>query len=545
MSKDNNELIKYPPVEVSKKETSLSNWQALARCSTSEARSELPFSIAKRLKVLPLAIHRSEIGAKFLSVVFPEPLDIETIKEIEFAVGYEVVPDTAPRELVERAIEVAYLGGAEKLLEATCEAERYIGESFKEEISLNEVDERPIPQLLDAILHRALLQNASDIHLEPKGATFRIRFRIDGRLQTTSGFALTKSAAVELIRRIKVLAKLDTTTNFLPQEGGFSFVSLEKTIRLRVSIFPLIESEKVVIRLLTNDLLERISEQKTDEFLNLGMTKEQERCLKTFLGVNSGVILLSGPTGSGKSTLLYSALDYLNDEWRNVVTVEDPVERMLSGVNQVEISEKSELEFSDYLKPLLRQDPDVIMVGEMRDNKTAEMALTSGLTGHLVLSTVHAGSCIEVFTRLRQLGLSFELVALALRLVVSQRLVAKNCPHCVTNIYPTAPLAKFFSLSKDQPLINSVGCLNCNQTGIMGRLGVFELLPITEQFRTLLLTGKGVVQISDNLENFQEHLSSTGYRPYAHAVREALINGVISPNSALESLGISSTLMEL
>jgi type IV pilus assembly protein PilB len=246
------------------------------------------------------------------------------------------------------------------------------------------------------------------------------------------------------------------------------------------------------------------------------------------------VILLSGPTGSGKSTLLYVALQELNREWRNIITLEDPVERLIPGVNQIEVCEGGS-SWSELTARLLRQDPDAIMLGEIRDRETAHAALNAGISGCLVLSTVHAGNCLEIFSRLGQLGADAHLLAQALRLLVAQRLLARNCALCARPVPVTPALARLFGLTADTPLSASLGCTACEFSGISGRLGVFELLRITAGIRECLLDKAAGV----NLTQLEHCARNEGYRPLAVSVREALLRQEISPKSALRSMGIA------
>jgi len=317
---------------------------------------------------------------------------------------------------------------------------------------------------LEATLRAAADANASDIHLEPQVGCVRIRIRVDGRLRELQRYPLSTAAA--LVSRLKILAHMDIAEKRLPQDGRLDIVDNKGVaIAVRASTLPTIHGEKVVLRLLRS----AVADLDLDR---LGMNEVQVEFLRRGLGANTGMIVVTGPTGSGKSTTLYAALNELNDGDRNVVTVEDPVERRVDGVNQVQVNDDIGLTFAGSLRAFLRQDPDVIMVGEIRDRETAEIAVRAALTGHLVLTTLHTNDAAASVARLVDMGVAPFLVAASIRLVVAQRLLRTRCAAC-----------------------EGASCEDCGETGLRGRIGVFEVLPINERIRRLVAGGADADEI--------------------------------------------------
>jgi len=312
-----------------------------------------------------------------------------------------------------------------------------------------------IIELVDHLIHQADEQNASDIHIEPDEHACRIRFRQDGLLCEITEIAL--SLAEQIITRLKVMANLDIAEHRLPQDGRFKVQNhQQRAIDIRISTCPLIHGEKIVLRLLDSAKVNLSIEA-------LGFTSSQQKLFLKHISQTQGLILLTGPTGSGKSLTLYSALNHLNVKEKNIVTVEDPVELPIKGLNQVHVNSKAGLDFSTTLRAFLRQDPDIIMLGEIRDRETAEIALQAAHTGHLVLASLHANNAIEALTRLLSMGLASYQLAPATQLIIAQRLVRKLCPHCKME-----------------------GCIYCRQ-GYLGRTGIFECLNLSPSLKQLIL----------------------------------------------------------
>ncbi|HQH27627.1 MAG TPA: GspE/PulE family protein [Oligoflexia bacterium] len=518
-----------------------SQWRELAYCASPEAISVLSFDCALRLCCLPLRVLRESQGM-VLTVIIASGPTAHAIKELRYLAGMDIIYEEAEREVVEQAVFLAYRGHETALAGASVAANMRQVERSRHKTDSNNPsccvpNYAPTPQLLNAILDRAIFLGASDVHLEPIGREQRLRFRIDGVLQSEQGFQAGQQTAEELIRRIKIVSRLDTTLTRVPQEGGFSYQCGELSVRIRVSLLPQISGEKVVMRLLYNSMLEEILSGQGSPFARLGLDLCQEEGLRAVLGLDRGVLLLSGPTGSGKSTLLYVMLQEMNREWRNIISIEDPVERIIPGINQIEISQAQGLGYAELLPRLLRQDPDAIMLGEIRDSATAITAMNAGSTGTLVLSTVHAGDCIEVFARLLQLGMNPAQLIFPLRLVSSQRLVPRNCAKCAIEQRPTSALQSLFSLPPDSAIFASPGCGSCRYSGIAGRIGVFEILPVTDRIRQSFLSA--CVEEGFDVKLMRSSARKEGYQPLLFEVRSALLRGEISPVFALRAAGVS------
>ena len=510
-----------------------SGWQALALCSTTAARRYLHSELALKLSALPLGVH--SIGESlFLTVAVDDEIGPEALKELRFACGVELVLERVPGAWVQRAVRAAYFAQSDQIasaarvaLDAARQSSR--GASAKDRARPS----APVPVLFDRIVDRAVFLRASDVHIESQFDRVRIRYRVYGVLQEDQNVAIDATVAPALFRRIKVLANLDTTSIGSPQDGSFSREVSETVFRVRVSFVPQLYGEKAVLRILDNAQWDARGEG-TGVLAEMGLTDAQSTQLLSQLVYDRGVILVAGPTGSGKSTLLYGLLGILNAPQSNLVTLEDPVERLIPGTTQIQVEGFSGAGFRGLLRAALRQDPNVLMVGEIRDAETAETALTAGLTGMQVLSTVHAGNCIDAITRMLQLGTSIELLSSALRLIVSQRLVARNCPRCAETVPAPKKVVELFKLSIDTVVRASPGCGACS-LGQQGRTGVFELLPLTEELRTELRNER----VRLDRQAMQKLAYESGYRPLAFAVREALLAGIIPPEAAIRALGFN------
>lgn len=349
--------------------------------------------------------------------------------------------------------------------------------------------EGPAVRVLDALLQKALNQGASDIHFESGEGTFRVRFRIDGLLKTTD--AVPRHLRDALISRLKVLARMDIAEKRLPQDGRFQFNNEDKTVDLRVSSLPTIHGEKIVVRILNFNLLRPSLE-------DLGYEPDDQALLLAAINRPHGMVLLTGPTGSGKTLSLYSCLDILNRSDINISTVEDPSEIMVPGINQVNINDRAGLTFATALRALLRQDPDVLMVGEIRDVETAEIAIQAAQTGHLVLSTLHTNDAPSTLTRLSHMGIAPFNVAASVILVTAQRLVRRLCNQCkipmeenhcgaIRQVLSSIPQTAWTSQELlTRPIFQSVGCAACDH-GYKGRVGIYQVMPISSTLQALIL----------------------------------------------------------
>lgn len=374
---------------------------------------------------------------------------------------------------------------------------------------LDSDDDAPIIRLLNAILAEALNEKASDIHVEPYQNEARVRFRLDGVLRTV----LTPAAHITplLISRIKVMAKLDISEKRLPQDGRMSVRLGGRSIDLRISTMPSTYGERVVMRLLDKSATKL-------SVADLGMTETQQTTLTRLISRPHGMVLVTGPTGSGKTTTLYAALQHMDRLERNIMTVEDPVEFDLEGISQTQINLRAGMSFARGLKAILRQDPDVILIGEIRDGETAEISVQASLTGHLLLSTLHTNTAAGAVTRMQDLGIDGFLLASTLRGVLAQRLVRKLCSHCKEAFIPEQPLRERLSLSAGEVAHRPKGCEHCNWTGYQGRRALYELVELTEPLQKLIHDGAGEGELEKAIRQTVPSILDEGYRLVAEGV---------------------------
>jgi general secretion pathway protein E len=345
---------------------------------------------------------------------------------------------------------------------------------------LDSADDAPAIRLINGIIADAARQGVSDIHIEPYESSLVVRMRIDGMLREV--LKMPPHVAPVVVSRIKVMARLDIAERRVPQDGRIGLTLGGKTLDVRVSTLPSRAGERVVLRLLDKDTA-------GIDFDLLGLSGAADQILRSALAEPNGIILVTGPTGSGKTTTLYAALKILNDGSRNILTVEDPVEYAVEGVGQTQVNAKVGLTFAAGLRAILRQDPDVVMVGEIRDRETADIAVQASLTGHLVLSTVHTNDAIGAITRLRDMKIEPFLIASSLRAVVAQRLVRRLCPECREPVQAEGSVASLLGFDPGTVVYRAVGCPACNNSGYKGRIGVFEALKVDDAIRRLINDG--------------------------------------------------------
>ncbi|QUH20670.1 GspE/PulE family protein [Alkaliphilus sp. B6464] len=429
--------------------------------------------LARRHMLIPVKKERGN-----LIVAMSDPLNIFAVDDIKIATGLEVIPAISTRQNIENAINRYY--GSES-------AENAI-EEFKREYKMPDLDDleaqdtldisnAPMVRLVNSFIKQAVRLNASDIHLEPYEKTLRLRFRIDGDLQEIMSIA--KSAHQAIISRIKILGRMDIAEKRIPQDGRVEMVIDGRDIDMRISILPTVYGEKAVIRLLDRSSVVISKEQ-------LGFTQDNFKIFDEIIKSPHGIILVTGPTGSGKTTTLYAALKELNNVARNIITIEDPVEYRLEGVNQVQVSNKAGLTFASGLKAILRQDPDIVMVGEIRDGETAHIAVRAAITGHLVLSTMHTNDTASTVTRFTDMGIESYLVSSSVIGVVAQRLIKKICPYCRESYHSTSVDKKILDIEENVLLHRGKGCNVCNYTGYKGRQAVQEIMRVDEAIRALI-----------------------------------------------------------
>ena len=373
---------------------------------------------------------------------------------------------------------------------------------------LDSDNDAPVIKLINAILAEAIKSNASDIHIEPYEDYVSVRFRVDGILSEV--LRPTERIAPMLSARIKVMSNLDIAEKRVPQDGRMSLKLGEKWIDIRVSTLPSSHGEKVVLRILDKAETQLQLEQ-------LGMDSRSLKQFESSLKNPNGIILVTGPTGSGKTTTLYAGLNILNDKTKNILTVEDPIEYAIEGVTQTQVNTKVGMTFAKGLRAILRQDPDIIMLGEIRDLETAEIAIQASLTGHLVLSTVHTNDSVAAITRMIDIGIESYLLASTLKAVLAQRLVRKLCSSCKE---PLSLDSNIGTLNKGTKVFKATGCDNCNNTGYQGRVGIFELFLITDEIKEAINAGETENRLSDLAFSNENKLSHSGY--------DLLLRGVTS-----------------
>ena len=377
----------------------------------------------------------------------------------------------------------------------------------------NDNDEAPVIKLINAVLSEAIKSNASDIHIEPYEEHISIRFRIDGILKEI--LKPNSRLSSMLNARIKVMSNLDIAEKRIPQDGRMSLKLGEKWIDIRVSTLPSSHGERVVLRILDKADTQIGLEQ-------LGIDSRSLKKLERILKNPNGIILVTGPTGSGKTTTLYAALNILNDQSRNILTVEDPVEYAVDGVGQTQVNNKIGMTFAKGLRAILRQDPDIVMVGEIRDLETAEIAVQASLTGHLVLSTIHTNDAVSALTRLKDMGIEPYLLSSTLKGVLAQRLVRKLCNECKVK---TTTKQNTLDFIKGSNVFEAFGCSFCNKTGYSGRIGIFELLLVDELIKDHISQGSSEAEIKKLAFNEMPLLSSSG--------KELVLNGITSIDEIL------------
>ncbi len=447
-----------------------------------ELEKLIPKDFAIKNLVLPLSKNLNSLTCAIF-----DPLDITLLDNLKKLANCEINPVIATRSNILEAIEKFYGESSELLKNAVTESygvSENLGIKVEAEgdssLSLDRLlamaEDAPVVKLVDLILRQAIVERASDIHIEPGRSAIRLRYRIDGRLYDIPPPA--KHMQLAIISRIKILSKLDIAEKRLPQDGAYAVRMDERSIDLRVSIIPTIYGEKVVIRILDR------SDVSLD-MASLGLEQRHAEMFKKAINSAYGLVFLTGPTGSGKTTTLYVALNEIKNTNKNIITVEDPVEYRLEGVNQVQVKPEIGLSFASALRAFLRQDPDVMLVGEVRDLETAEICVRSALTGHLVLSTLHTNDAPSAVARLIDIGIEPYLLMPSLLLIVGQRLVRRLCPECKEAYEPSKEERQQLNLQADL-IYRPKGCSKCNNIGYKGRMPIVEMLGIDAKIRNLM-----------------------------------------------------------
>ncbi len=445
----------------------------------------IPESVARRFCLIPMM---KEEGVA-ITLVMKNPLDMDAVDTVRSLTSYEIHKAVSTEAAISTIIDKCYKEEAyvEAGLQDIVDVEA-ASEEAEFEANMGDVDQllvhandAPVVRYVNLLLMEAVRDGASDIHFEPGENSCTVRLRVDGTLRLVTPPPRTLYAAI--ITRIKILSEMDIAERRLPLDGRFKFKFTGRVVDVRVSSMPLVFGEKVVMRILDKQSL-------LLDLEDIGFEGQNLKRFKEILGMPNGIVLLTGPTGSGKTTTLYSALGILKSPTRNVQTVEDPVEYLIDGINQMPVRPKIGLNFAECLRHILRQDPDAVMIGEIRDSETAEIAMRASLTGHIVLSTLHTNDATSSFSRMRDIGIPSYLTAATMRLIIAQRLVKTICPNCKTEYQPDAgelEWAKPVNIdSENWTYYHGSGCSKCRNTGLKGRRAIFEFLEVTPGIREMV-----------------------------------------------------------
>lgn len=491
------------------------------RVST-EALEIMPFELANRYKVIPLEVDDSEAELAIF-----DPLDMDALDSISHVIKRSITCRVAPLEEIDKAIHQYYEGakagvvddifsGMEDPDAAPAQIDLPSGEDASEE-------EAPIIKYVHMVISEALKRRASDIHMEPLEKRFRVRYRIDGVLHEVEN--PPKRLQPSIVSRIKLMSNVSIAEKRVPQDGRININVGAKIIDLRVSTLPTAFGESIVMRILDKESLNLGLPQ-------LGFFSDDQAAFERIIALPDGVFLVTGPTGSGKSTTLYSALNFINHPDRKIITVEDPVEYEMPGVNQVQVRRDVGMTFSAALRSMLRQAPNIIMVGEIRDKETAEIAINAALTGHMVFSTLHTNDAPSAVSRLIDIGIKPFLVAAAVRAVLAQRLVRRNCPSCRVPFEHDEKLLNSLGIRSDQiadaSFMKGEGCVKCNGTGFRGRVGIFEMFQVNEELQSMIYEDASLVAIRDKAREMgMRNMREDGIRK--------IIGGITTPQEVLHA----------
>ncbi len=472
----------------------------------------IPEQVARRYTLIPFA--KPHDGA--LTVVTANPLELDADETVRALTGLEIHKTVGVEVDILRMINKSYREEAfiDESLQDIVSLEEEIGLETDHDSDRVEIDQlkhlandAPVIRFVNLLLMKSIEDRASDIHFEPAEKKIVVRFRTDGILHEVTPPPASLYPAIAT--RVKILSELDIAEHRLPQDGRFKFKVHGRVIDVRVSVLPVAYGEKIVLRILDRDAL-------LVDMADVGFEPDMLKKFHRILRMPNGIILLTGPTGSGKTTTLYSALSYLKSPELNLQTVEDPIEYLVNGVNQTQIRPSIGLDFADCLRSILRQDPDIIMIGEIRDLETAQIAIRSSLTGHLVLSSLHTNDAPSSFSRLIDIGVEPYLMSATIKLFIAQRLVRVICPKCKTEYQPPQDqieLVKLYCPDADQwTYRRGTGCLECNQTGYRGRTGIFEFLEVTDELREIVSTRHSNIELrAAAIECGMEPLAHNGF----------------------------------
>lgn len=476
----------------------------------------IPEKLARMHKVVPI-----ERKNKKLLVAMANPMDIVAIDDLRMVCNLSIEPLIASSTEVLEAIDQLYTmkDTAMDILEAYDEVEEKEEEIAAEKLHTM-IEEAPIVRLASLIITKAIQQRASDIHVEPQSKILKVRFRTDGIL--SEGLRVSIKSHLALVSRFKIMANMDIAEHRRPQDGRIQLKYRGNEIDIRVSTLTTVNGEKVVMRILN----------KGDVLLNLnqlGFSSFNLKIYSQLIKQPHGIILVTGPTGSGKSTTLLSALNEMNSEDSNITTVEDPVEYNIDGINQIQVNPKAGIEFANTLRAILRQDPDVIMIGEIRDVETAQIAIRAALTGHLVLSSLHTNDAASTVTRLVDMGIKPYMVATAIIGVVAQRLIRKICEQCKVDYEPSSDIRTYLGMKEGEELkiFKGEGCIQCNQTGYRGRSAIHEILVLNPILREM------INRPQTTLEELRTMAIKEGMRTLREDGKEKILQGITTPEEIM------------
>ncbi|MCU0722955.1 MAG: type II secretion system ATPase GspE [Planctomycetes bacterium] len=489
--------------------------------SDPEFLAAVPREFARRHTLL--GVVRADGSAR---VAAADPLDLHPLDEVAARLGRPAVPLAVPAGEIVRAMNRAFEETAQHLESTLSELSEDSFEGITREVEASEdlmdmANKAPIVKLVNTLLSQALPLRASDIHLQPFLDHLRVRYRVDGML--TTKMEVPKKIQEAVISRVKVMGKMDIAERRLPQDGGMSFTYAGREVDVRISSIPTQHGERIVMRL----------QDKSSGIYRMdrvGLSAPDLAALRRLIRFSHGILLVTGPTGSGKTTTLYSMLSEINAPEKNIITIEEPVEYLLPGISQIQVSSKKGLSFASGLRSILRQDPNVIMVGEIRDLETARIAVQSSLTGHLVLSTLHTNDAPGAVSRLLDLGVEPFLVNSSLLAVVAQRLVRSVCPHCAAPLPPGEACAGEAGLTReevgDKPLRRGKGCEACDRTGHLGRTGIFEILTVDDEV-------KGQIMRRESASEIKRSAVSRGMKTLRADALEKMRAGITTPDEVL------------
>jgi len=474
--------------------------------------SLIPESTCKAFGVLPW-----KLEGNTLKVIIENPQDTVALREVRDLTGKKVVPVMAVGKQIKNITEHYFntKHEKEKMISLTQQGVETMATTLNADSMAD--GNGPIVEFINMLLERASLTKASDIHIKPNEKDVRVRMRIDGDLREIA--RVDHKALNTIISRIKVLSNLNIAEKRVPQDGAFTYKGKECLLELRVSILPSLFGESCVMRV--------IDKKGTEyDFSMLGMSEEDEEVFRKMISRPDGMVLVTGPTGSGKSTTLYTALKELNKPSVNIITVEDPVESPIKDINQVQVNAQVGLDFSAALRSILRHDPDIIFIGEIRDNETAQIAVRSSITGHLVLSTLHTNDALSAVMRLCDMGIEKYLVTSSLSGVVAQRLLKRVCPECSEDHEITDEESRLTGLPRGTVTKVGRGCMNCGNTGYSGRIAIYEFVLVTKELRKAILSGATMDELLDVAKE-------QGMISLKDSCKELLLNGITSCKEAV------------